>query len=111
MTKIVADFTRPVTVDIKIPLVNEEGKFEDFDLEMTIRLVKGKEGDKYFGNSEDVKIMDVLKKHIVQQPHIFKDGTSKPYTLIQLMDVTYIRDLMFARLLEVSTNPMAAKGN
>jgi len=111
MTKIAANFNRPVIVDITIPLVDKNNRFQDHDLEMTMTLVKGKDGDKYFTEQDKTTIADVLKKHIKTPPSIINESTNKAYTLTQLLDVTYVRDIMFKRLLEVSTNPMAAKGN
>jgi len=107
-----ANFNVPAKVDIDLPILQEDGSFQSAELEMRAKLIKGKESETYFSDTgEDSRsVQDILREHIVTPPAIL-DEDDEPYSLEVLMDIPYIRNAMYARLLAASFDPVAARGN
>lgn len=106
-----ANFNAAAKIDIVIPLLNEEGDFEDHDLDMRARLIRASEGEKYFTNAEETQVRDVIMQHVEVAPSITKDDEGTLYTLDELCDISFIRNIMYNRLIAVSLDPQAAMGN
>ena len=106
-----ANFDVAARIDIVIPLLNDEGEFEDHDLDMRARLIRASEGEGYFANAEETQVRDIITKHVAEAPKIIKDDDGNMFTLEELCDIPFIRNTMYQRLLDVSFNPQAAKGN
>jgi len=103
-----ANFNRAIRFPVVIPLADATGKLVPHEMEMAARLITASE---YEAFTEATFKGDVLKDHVTEPPQIVDEDTDKAFTLEELNDVVYIRDAMYARLVDISFNPDAARGN